>query len=89
MYRIQNGTNTRTPVSRYCGEGTIRLTRMGYDVIMRAHFTMFTSGVVPPRVPLLLEIADELERYWKSFVEFEIFSQSPRLSMFLAGLEDT
>ena len=62
---------------------------MGYDVIMRAHFTMFTSGVFSPRVPLLLIIADELGRYRKSFVEFEIFSQSPRFSMFLSGLEDT
>ena len=62
---------------------------MGYDVIMRARFTMFTSGVVPPRVPLLLKFADGLGRYRKSFVEFEIFSQSPRRSMFLAGLEDT
>ena len=64
-------------------------TCMGYDVIMRARFAMVTSGVFPPRVPLLLRIVDGLGRYRKSFVVFEIFSQSPRLSMFLAGLEDT
>ena len=35
---------------------------MGYDVIMRARFIMFTSGVFPPRVPLLLKIADDSEQ---------------------------
>ena len=59
-----------------------------YDVIMRAHFTMFTAGVVPLRVPVLLKLADGLGRYRKSSV-FEISSQSLGLSMFLAGLENT